>query len=51
MPYPVLDAPISPLRRRLIDDMTMRRFSQETQRNYIIRDVPARACASPRCRR
>jgi hypothetical protein len=38
MPHPVLDAPISPLRQRLIDDMTMRRFSQETQRNYI-RDV------------
>ena len=31
-------APISPLRQRLIDDMTMRRFSRETQRNYI-RDV------------
>ena len=30
--------PASPLRQRLIDDMTMRRFSQETQRNYI-RDV------------
>ena len=29
---------ISPLRQRLIDDMTMRRFSRETQRNYI-RDV------------
>ncbi|MDF0544656.1 site-specific integrase [Sphingobium sp. H39-3-25] len=29
---------ISPLRQRLIDDMTMRRFSHETQRNYI-RDV------------
>lgn len=28
MPYPVLDAPISPLRQRLIDDMTLRRFSQ-----------------------
>ncbi|TIN40418.1 MAG: integrase [Mesorhizobium sp.] len=38
MPHPVLDAPISPLRQRLIDDMTMRRFGQETQRNYI-RDV------------
>src|SRR5215213_10267839 len=33
-----LAAPVSPLRRRLIDDMTMRRFSRETQRNYI-RDV------------
>jgi site-specific recombinase XerD len=31
-------APVSPLRQRLIDDMTMRRFSRETQRNYI-RDV------------
>ncbi len=30
--------PISPLRQRLIDDMNMRRFSRETQRNYI-RDV------------
>ena len=28
-------APVSPLRQRLIDDMTMRRFSRETQRNYI----------------
>jgi hypothetical protein len=28
----------SPLRQRLIDDMTMRRFSREAQRNYI-RDV------------
>ena len=33
---PVIAA--SPLRQRLIDDMTMRRFSRETQRNYI-RDV------------
>jgi len=32
------DVPVSLLRRRLIDDMTMRRFSRETQRNYI-RDV------------
>lgn len=30
--------PISPLRQRLIDDMTLRRFSHETQRNYL-RDV------------
>jgi integrase/recombinase XerD len=30
--------PVSPLRQRLIDDMTMRRFSRETERNYI-RDV------------
>ncbi|TIX44977.1 MAG: integrase, partial [Mesorhizobium sp.] len=38
MPYPVLDAPSSPLRQRLIDDMNMRRFSRETQRNYL-RDI------------
>lgn len=31
-------APISPLRQRLIEDMNMRRFCRETQRNYI-RDV------------
>jgi hypothetical protein len=31
-------AAISPLCQRLIDDMNMRRFSRETQRNYI-RDV------------
>lgn len=30
--------PVSPFRQRLIEDMTMRRFSRETQRNYI-RDV------------
>ncbi|WP_439487165.1 phage integrase N-terminal SAM-like domain-containing protein, partial [Blastomonas fulva] len=29
---------VSPLRQRLIEDMNMRRFSRETQRNYI-RDV------------
>ena len=28
-------AAISPLRQGLIDDMNMRRFSRETQRNYI----------------
>jgi hypothetical protein len=35
MPYPVLDTPVSPLRQRLIDDMNMRRFSRETQRNHL----------------
>ena len=35
---PLPATPISPLRQRLIDDMNMRRFSPETQRNYI-RDV------------
>jgi hypothetical protein len=29
---------ISPLRQRMIDDMNVRRFSRETQRNYV-RDV------------
>ena len=31
-------APVSPLRQRLIDDMNMRHFSREAQRNYV-RDV------------
>ena len=31
-------SPVSPLRQRLIDDMTVRHFSHETQRNYL-RDV------------
>ena len=31
-------AAIIPLRQRMIDDMNVRRFSRETQRNYI-RDV------------
>jgi site-specific recombinase XerD len=38
MTQPIPDAPVSPLRQRLIDDMNMRRFSREAQRNYI-RDV------------
>lgn len=38
MTHLVLDAPISPLRQRLIEDMNMRRFCHATQRNYI-RDV------------
>ena len=29
------EPPISPLRRRMIEDMTIRNFSAETQRNYI----------------
>lgn len=35
---PVLEVPASPLRQRMIDDMNMREFTRETQRNYI-RDV------------
>ncbi|MBB4279580.1 hypothetical protein GGE12_007399, partial [Rhizobium mongolense] len=38
MRHPTLDASVSPLRQRLIDDMNMRRFSRETQRNYL-RDI------------
>jgi len=29
------DKPISPLRQRVIDDMTARRFSEDTQRDYV----------------
>ena len=36
--YSVSAAPVDSLRQRLIEDMTMRRFSRETQRNYL-RDI------------
>ena len=36
--YSVSAAPCGSLRQRLIEDMTMRRFSRETQRNYL-RDI------------
>ena len=29
------DKPISPLRQRVIDDMTARRFTEDTQRDYV----------------
>src|ERR1700729_4134750 len=29
------DKPISPLRQRMIDDMTARRFNEHTQRDYV----------------
>jgi hypothetical protein len=32
---PMSDETISPLRRRMIEDMTIRNFSADTQRNYI----------------
>lgn len=38
MTLSIIPAPVSPLRQRLIDDMEMRHFSNETQRNYI-RDI------------
>jgi hypothetical protein len=51
MNNPLTGTPISPLRQRLIDDMNMRRFSRETQRNYI-RDVGRFATfLGPSCRR
>ena len=34
----LIPVPVSPLRRCLIEDLEMRRFGRETQRNYI-RDV------------
>ena len=38
---------VSPLRQRLIDEMDIRRFGRETQRNYI-RDVGRFATSSKR---
>jgi hypothetical protein len=38
MTFPVLDAPVSPLRQRLMDDINLRRFPRETPRNYL-RDI------------
>jgi integrase/recombinase XerD len=38
MTHSVLDAPVSPLRQQVIDDINMRRFSRETQRHYL-RDI------------
>jgi hypothetical protein len=32
---PTSEKPISPLRWRMLDDMTMRRFTTETERDYI----------------
>ena len=31
----MLDKPISPLRQRMIDDMTARRFNEHSQRDYV----------------
>jgi integrase/recombinase XerD len=31
----ILDKPVSPLRRRMIEDMTIRNLSPMTQRSYI----------------
>ena len=31
----MIDKPVSPLRQRMIDDMTARRFTEDTQRDYV----------------
>ncbi len=31
----MIDKPVSPLRRRMIDDMTARRFTEDSQRDYV----------------
>jgi integrase/recombinase XerD len=31
----MLDKPISPLRQRMIDDMTARRFKEKVQKDYV----------------
>jgi hypothetical protein len=43
------EKPISPLRRRMLDDMTMRRFTPDTQRDYIrtVRKLAAFLGGSP----
>ena len=43
------EAPISPLRRRMIEDMTMRKFSPRTQEGYIgaVKGFSALLGASP----
>jgi hypothetical protein len=33
----MLDKPIGPLRRRMIDDMTARRFKEKAQKDYVRR--------------
>ena len=45
----MLDKPISPLHQRMIDDMTARRFSEATRRDYArhVRNFEAFLCRSP----
>src|SRR5260370_35230160 len=33
--HPMTEAPVSPLRRRMIEDMTLRKFAPRTQEGYI----------------
>ena len=43
------DRPISPLRRRMVDDMTIRGFASKTQRGYVgaVKDFAAFLGRSP----
>ncbi len=51
MPHPVLEASISPLRQRLIDDMNLRRFSRELGRlATFLRRSPDTATTDDLCR-
>jgi site-specific recombinase XerD len=47
--HPMTDAPVSPLRRRMIEDMTIRKFAPRTQEGYIraVRSFSAFLGASP----
>src|SRR5208337_3613750 len=47
--FAMSDKPISPLRQRMIDDMTARRFSEDTQRDYVrnVRNLTAFLGRSP----
>ena len=47
----MLDKPISPLRQRMIDDMTARRFREKVQKDYVrhVRTFTAFLGRSPRC--
>jgi hypothetical protein len=44
------DKPISPLRRRMIEDMSVRKFGEKTQHDYIrqSRALPSSWAARPR---
>ena len=42
------DKPLSPLRQRMIDDMTARRFTEDTQRDYVRNSAPRRTEARSR---
>ena len=38
------DTPISPLRRRMIEDMTVRKFAARTQEGYIRAEIGRASC-------